>query len=217
MNEGNMNQVVERTPGGIDVEALQARERIAVATAAAMFVAGVLLMTTVLPAEYGVDPLGTGRLLGLTRIAGAGAAAATTAGGPTSLEPIRPEANTAHAAPFKRDTRSFQLGPFEAVEYKYRMEKGGNMVYAWRSTGRVKAEFHGEPQGAPKGYAEFYEKRESDVSANGSFFAPTSGIHGWYWENLSADPVTITLNSAGFFTNGIEFTKDGRTEHPIPD
>ena len=36
-------------------------------TAIALTVAGAILVTVVLPAEYGVDPLGTGRRLGLTR------------------------------------------------------------------------------------------------------------------------------------------------------
>ncbi len=37
-------------------------------TLLAMSVAGVLLVTCVLPAEYGVDPTGAGRLLGLTQM-----------------------------------------------------------------------------------------------------------------------------------------------------
>ena len=45
-------------------------------------------------------------------------------------------------------TVTFKLGPNEGLEYKYRMEKGASMVYAWTSTGRVKFDFHGEPQGA---------------------------------------------------------------------
>lgn len=38
-------------------------------TAIALVVAGVTLVTAVLPAEYGIDPVGTGRWLGLTEIA----------------------------------------------------------------------------------------------------------------------------------------------------
>ena len=43
-----------------------ARERIALAAGAALLVAGVILVIAVLPAEYGVDPLGIGASLGLT-------------------------------------------------------------------------------------------------------------------------------------------------------
>ena len=201
----------------IDIQAMQTRERIALATAAAMFVAGVILMTVILPAEYGVDPMGTGRLLGLTQIAQAESApAAEATGAVSSLEPVRPDANTAQNASYKQDTRTLKLGPFEAMEFKYRMEKGASLVYAWNATGKVKAEFHGEPQGAPKNYAEFYQKIDA-TGANGSFFAPTTGIHGWYFENLGADPVTVTLKTSGFYTGGIQFSRAGREEVSIPD
>ena len=43
-----------------------ARERIALAAGAALLVAGIILVVAVLPAEYGVDPTGIGRRLGLT-------------------------------------------------------------------------------------------------------------------------------------------------------
>ena len=37
-------------------------------TLIALAVAGLLLVTVVLPAEYGIDPTGAGRVLGLTRM-----------------------------------------------------------------------------------------------------------------------------------------------------
>ena len=37
-------------------------------TVVALAVAGAILMTVVLPAEYGVDPTGVGRVLGLTQM-----------------------------------------------------------------------------------------------------------------------------------------------------
>lgn len=37
-------------------------------TMIALAVAGLLLVTVVLPAEYGIDPTGVGRVLGLTRM-----------------------------------------------------------------------------------------------------------------------------------------------------
>jgi len=197
------------------------RAKIALAAAGAMLVAGVLLMAAILPAEYGVDPLGTGKRLGLTSLAqsnapAAGGAPAAEAPPPESLEPVRPGANTAQTIPLKQDTVSFKLGPFEGIEYKYRMEKGAGMVYSWTSTGKVRFDFHGEPQGAPKGYAESYEMAEGQKAA-GSFFAPTTGIHGWFWENLSTDDITVTLTSTGFYASGIEFSADGQKPHELPD
>jgi hypothetical protein len=198
----------------VDVQALQVRERIALATAAAMFVAGVLLVTIILPAEYGVDPVGTGSWFGLTEIAQA--AEAEPAEASTELEPVRPGANTPQQRSFRRNRMTFTLGPREGMEYKYRMEKGGGLVYSWQATGRVNFDFHGEPVGAPKGYAESYEMGEK-TAASGSFFAPTSGIHGWFWENLGTDEITVTLDAAGFVASAIEFRATGRKDHEIPE
>jgi hypothetical protein len=191
------------------------REKIAVAAGVALLVAGLILVTAVLPAEYGLDPLGTGEALGLASIAPPPPAEAAQAV-PTDLEPVRPGANTPQAAAFKRDVVTFKLGPSQGLEYKYQMEKGGSMLYSWRATGTVKFDFHGEPVGAPRGYAESYEMGEKQ-SADGAFFAPTSGIHGWYWENTTANPVTVTLTSAGFYSAGIEFTPTGRVVHKLSE
>jgi hypothetical protein len=207
----------------LDSERLQAAEmraRIALATAAAIFVAGVILVTAILPAEYGVDPAGTGRLLGLTSIAGAGAvdagAPAAAASTPQNLEPTRPGANTSQSIPIRQDAVSFTIGPGQGMEYKYRMDKGASMVYSWTATGKVGFDFHGEPQGAPKGYAESYQMGEGDRAA-GSFFAPTPGIHGWFWENLTTSDVTVTLKSTGFYASAIEFSASGQKPHDLPE
>ena len=46
----------------------EARQRIAVAGGAALLAAGLILVMFVLPAEYGVDPLGTGARAGLVEL-----------------------------------------------------------------------------------------------------------------------------------------------------
>jgi hypothetical protein len=202
--------------------AAEQRARIALAAAAAMLVAGVVLMAAILPAEYGVDPLGSGKALGLTSLAqanepeaGGAAAGGEAAASPESLEPVRPGANNAQTVPLKQDTRIFEIGPREGIEYKYRMEKGASMVYSWTSTGRVNFDFHGEPRGAPQGYAESYQMGEGD-KASGSFFAPTPGIHGWFWENLTNNPITVKLTSTGFYEGAIEFSAKGQTPYDLP-
>lgn len=189
------------------------REKLAVAFGFALLVAGVLLVAAVLPAEYGLDPLGTGEATGLTAIAPVPQSAETAA---TNLEPMRPGANTPQPAAFKRDTMKFELGPSQGIEYKYQIEKGGSMLYSWRATGKVKFDFHGEPEGAPRGYAESYEMGEKE-SAAGSFFAPTSGIHGWDWENTGSTPVTITLTTAGFYSSSTHFLPTGPVVRQISE
>ncbi len=44
------------------------------------------------------------------------------------------------------------------MEYKYRLEKGEALLYSWTATAPVNVELHAEPDGAPRGYAQSYEK-----------------------------------------------------------
>ncbi len=57
------------------------------ATLIAAGVAAVLLVTVVMPAEYGTDPLGTGRLLGLTQLSQASDEDAGTVASATTAPP----------------------------------------------------------------------------------------------------------------------------------
>ena len=50
------------------------KTKLALATLGALVLAGVVLVTIVLPAEYDMDPLGTGEALGLVVLSGEGAA-----------------------------------------------------------------------------------------------------------------------------------------------
>ena len=105
---------------------------------------------------------------------------------------------------YKQDSIVIQLEPLDWVEYKYGMEEGDTMVYSWVASAPVKVEMHSEPEGGPQGYAEFFERAEK-ARGHGSYEAPFSGIHGWYWENLEEHPVTITIKGSGFFSSAQEF------------
>ena len=167
------------------------RSRIAVATGVALAVAAALLVTIVLPAEYGRDPLGTGKALGLLALYEAGE------DDDAAALPAAPAATT-RPREYKIDASEFEIGPGQAFEYKYRLEKGAGMVYAWTTTGALKYEFHGEADDRTLG-VESYEKSSGDF-ASGTLTAGFTGIHGWYWENAGDARVTITVTSAGFFS-----------------
>jgi len=173
------------------------------ATAIALAVAIVILVTTVLPAEYGIDPIGTGRALGLVRLSGTAPSAPVTVAA-TPAGPITPQSND-----YKVDTIEFSLLPFVGfVEYQYHLEKGATMLYAWKATGKVVFDFHTEPDGKPPAASDSFEKGETN-EGRGSYTAPYAGIHGWYWENRSDKVVVIRVTSAGFYTSAIEFRDDG--------
>lgn len=172
--------------------------RIAAAALAALAMAAVLLVVAVLPAEYGIDPLGTGQVLGLTTLADAG---------PTTIVP--------QSTTYNVDSADFVLGAYQAVEYKYRIEKGGTMLFSWKADGgTVLFDQHSEPEGAPAGYAESFDRREA-TDVHGTYTAPFSGIHGWYWENRGRSDVTITLTTAGFYSKAEEFFDGKTTEHEL--
>ncbi len=167
------------------------------ATAIALAVALVILFTAVLPAEYGIDPLRTGKLLGLIGLSKA--ADSATAGRAT---PAQTGIYTAQSGTYKVDSEDLALGPGEGVEIKYHMQKGAGMVYGWKADGKIQYEFHGEPDQKPRpDYFESYQldNKVGQDSSYGSFTAPTSGIHGWFWENKSRKEVQIHLTTAGFY------------------
>jgi hypothetical protein len=111
-----------------------------------------------------------------------------------------------HSAPFKQESIQIRLAPKEGMEYKYRLEEGAGMLYAWTSTARVHWELHSQPDNAPRGYAEFFDTQQG-TGSNGGYQAPFPGIHGWWWENQGDTDVTITLMSAGFYSESHEFRK----------
>ena len=184
-----------------------ARERIAALGGTALLVAGILLVAAVLPAEFDVDPLGIGHALGLTAIGdvqkGIQAFEASRAAGKSGTPVV-----AAQERPFHDETVKFTIAPHQFMEYKYRLDKGEALLYSWRATADVNYEFHAEPDGAPQGYAESYEKKNAVGAAAGTLTAPFSGIHGWYWENPTDAEVTVTLTAAGFYKTSHEFRKN---------
>jgi hypothetical protein len=167
--------------------------KLLVATLVALVIAGVVLVVVVLPAEYGIDPLGTGQALGLTVLADPGAI------------PVRSDGITPAPNSYLVDEKTFELAPGEAVEYKYRLSTGSTMLYSWTANYWVRSEMHSERDGAPEGTAEFFEVEESTVQRHGTYTAPFDGIHGWYWLNEGSQPVTLKLHAAGFFSAATEY------------
>lgn len=170
--------------------------QIAVASLAALAIAALVLVTAVLPAEFGVDPLGTGKALGLLALYDADANPLKRSEPAPTVAAVRPRE-------YRVDSRALPLGPGQSFEFKYRLDKGSGMVYAWSSNARLKYEFHGEPSDRAL-QVQSYEKSEGDY-ASGTLTASFAGIHGWYWENIGNAPATITITSAGFFTTAEEF------------
>jgi hypothetical protein len=191
-------------------QTIDAKHRLGVAAGGALLAAGLILVMFVLPAEFAVDPLGIGARTGLLELGQVGqqvtALTASATGGATQAAIIVPQDR-----PLTQETVAFKVAPHEGMEYKYRLDKGEALLFSWKATAPVNYEAHAEPDGAPRGYAQSYEKGEGRAEASGTLTAPFSGIHGWFWENRSDTEVTVTLTTAGYYNLSHEF----RTGAPV--
>jgi hypothetical protein len=176
-------------------------------------VAGVILTVAVLPAEYGVDPTGIGKALGLKNLSGSPApsvnnskpaTAATVAAAPAAT----PQAATRTIAsrqsvPYRADTREVILQAGQGLEVKTLLAKGAPLIYAWKTKdgAKISHDFHGEPEHAKNDEFESYIAEKNVSESKGSVIAPFTGTHGWFWENQTKAPVTVILQASGFYTD----------------
>lgn len=189
-------------------------------TLLAAAVASVLLVTVVLPAEYGIDPTGVGRVIGLTRMGeikmslarevAAAEAAEAAAQGSTEAEPGEPTAALVTESPDELGTGSagtdastgtevtrISLAPDQGKELKLVMRKGARVDYAWSTDrGVVNYDAHGDSTNVPRSYFS-YGKGSGVASDEGILTAQFDGKHGWFWRNRSRDSITITLRVSG--------------------
>jgi hypothetical protein len=181
----------------------------------ALAVAMLLLVAVVMPAEYGVDPTGVGRLTGLKRMgeikqqlareaAAAEGADVVRAAGDSSRPTIAaaPVASTTPAADSARnratgraDTVRVTLSPGQGAEYKLEMRKAARATYSWSVDGGVvNYDLHADAPGIRyHGYA----KGQALPAEQGTLVAAFDGMHGWFWRNRGTSPVTVTLRTSG--------------------
>ncbi len=181
-------------------------------TVIAIIVATVLLVTVVLPSEYGIDPTRIGRVLGLTqmgeikmalaseaerdRAASASQRAPEQAAGATTVPAQTPKG--AEGAP-RTDEMTVTLKPGEGAEIKLEMSKGAKASYEWTSAGgRVNHDTHGD---GPGGATHSFSKGREVERDSGELTAPFDGNHGWFWRNRSESVVTVTLKTTGTYRN----------------
>lgn len=154
-------------------------------------VALVVLVTFVLPAEYGLDPTGIGGVLGIDGMSGYSVSALTE-----------------EEAGYQSDAVEFPLAPFESIEYKYLLNAGQAMVYSWSADDEVVFDLHSEEQGTdPDDAVSFSVGRAA--SANGTYVAPYGGVHGWFWENRGSGDVVVRLRTSGYYAESITYGPTG--------
>lgn len=164
------------------------------ATGMAAVIAGILLLTMVLPAEYGIDPTGIGTRLGVTSLS-------------VASVPTEPVTNSAlqspvwrQVSPYRTDTLSIQLQPGEGKEIKAKMKTDERFIFSWTADGgAVNFDMHGEPLNAKADEFISYWKGLNQPAAHGAFVAPMDGTHGWYWRNRTENVVTVTVTISGYY------------------
>ncbi len=181
-------------------------------TIAAAIGAAVILIAVVLPAEYGIDPTGAGRVLGLTEMGEIKQELEEEAEQDRQLhgndrssglldEIFGFLVGTAKAQETWRDKIVFTLEPGAFTEIKLKMAEGDQAQYSWVAEGgRINFDLHAH--GA--GQSHTYEKGRGATEGAGKMVAPFPGEHGWFWRNRDKAPVTISLQLNGVYSEIVE-------------
>ena len=181
-------------------------------TILAAIAAIVILFTVVLPAEYGIDPTGVGKLLRLTEMGqikqqlaeeAAADAAGLVATGTSDIDNMTEQTinttptDTTVADGQWRDEIPFTLTPGEGIEIKMKMSEGDKANYSWAVTGgEVNFDTHGDALGK----AISYEKGRGVASDEGVLEAAFTGNHGWFWRNRGDSDVQVVLRTRGDYS-----------------
>lgn len=211
-----------------DDRELPSTKKLVKSTIIAAAVASALLVTVVMPAEYGIDPTGIGKATGLktmgeikTSLAEEAAREKMTAADVNQLvstaQPLaqvmqQEQAPTATvsapaeqpaelvSAQQRNDEMKVTLAPNEGTEIKVTLKKGEKVNYKWFSSGG-KANFdnHGDSKEANIDYHGY--GKGSKVSDEGVIEAAFDGHHGWFWRNRTAETITVTLQTVGAYTD----------------
>ena len=178
--------------------------RLLVLTSVALIGASLITAAAVLPAEFNRDPLGLGRTTGLSRLWAPPEVAYRAAPGAPVLAREYPVA-------FRSDTIEFPLRADgdrrrgNDLEYKVRMQKDATLIYTWSVETVPNAmefyyEFHGHtltPNEKEMTVASY--KKATGTAENGALTAPFDGVHGWYFQNQSVNPVIVRVKISGFY------------------
>jgi hypothetical protein len=191
-------------------------------------VAAALLVTVVLPAEYGLDPSGVGRALGLAEMGEIKTQLAEEAEADRAKDQAgqAPAAPGAPATPADPQQRSGLLGslfaqlvigsaqaqtPAAAKSQVFSVtlkpgegtEVKADMKKGAKLTYSWKAEGgtvnHDTHGDGPGGNEISYSKGRGVPGDEGELTAAFDGNHGWFWRNRGSAPVTVKLTAAGAF------------------
>ncbi len=193
------------------LEDLPSSAQLLKSTVIAAVSAVVILFTVVLPAEYGIDPTGVGRVIGLTEMGEIKSELAEEA--EMDRQKVQAEgdqssllndffglfvgAANAQTAEVWRDEITFTLASGDSAEWKLVMTKGQIAQYrVVVEGGLVNFDLHGHGSGQ----SVTYEKGRGSSGSEGAILADFDGEHGWFWRNRDSAPVTVTVQVRGEYS-----------------
>lgn len=102
---------------------------------------------------------------------------------------------------YRSDVMEIVIPAGRGLEVKTHLAKGAALVYDWKTSKgeAVLHDFHGEPVDAEEDEFESFIEDKSARESRGVLISPFTGMHGWYWKNTSAVPVTVILKASGFY------------------
>lgn len=166
---------------------IQSLKTLVLSMLSAVLLAIFILVAVVGPAEYGIDPIGIGKAMGLTVLA------KPTTPLDTKTVVLCPSAEQSDWL----DTVVITVPAESGLEYKFHVKKNAELAYAWTTNGsKLYFDFHGEPSGDTSGYFKSF-REATDNQSSGVLKAPFTGSHGWYWKNKTQSPVQVTLKTKG--------------------
>lgn len=139
----------------------------------------------------------------------AGVPAATSAGDPIAelaeaqpaeerfVTPDVPQQEQAAPASEWRDEVSFVLTPGQGTEIKLVMNEGERARFFWTANGAV---VNYDTHGDGGGQSVSYEQGRAVPEQAGELQAAFTGNHGWFWRNRTDADVTMTLWTAGSYS-----------------
>tara|TARA_B100000470_G_scaffold134828_1_gene104380 strand:+ start:1216 stop:1824 length:609 start_codon:yes stop_codon:yes gene_type:complete len=172
-------------------------------TVIAIIMAIILLVMVILPAEYGTDPTGVGRLLGLKEMGEIKMSLLDESYKESSQQNTTPSIEIDHTEEvmvnntINKDVVEITIEPGQAIEIKLEMKSGSLVQYEWKTImGVLNYNLHGDGY---KGSQQFisYKKGRMVPSDSGELKAEFDGYHGWFWRNREKFSVTVSLQTSG--------------------
>ena len=149
-----------------------------------MVIAVSIIITVILPAEFGIDHTGIGSMLGLDAL-----------NNPNESPEIISRRGEGELE-FRQDEVDVLIPANSGLEYKFFLEMHSNINYEWSSPSPLYFDMHGEPEGDTTGYFESYGASTTD-GMKGSVTVPFAGSHGWYWQNDTDKNISVSLKTLG--------------------